>query len=273
MLTGSWEAGLKAVRRNGIGLEEQGICTCYSVDVLDLEKSPIKFHMAILLVKAYQTTKTLERLQNHLDITGTVLSLQNGLTVRSQMHKMLGEDRTISGITLCAAEQIEPGVVRHNGGSAVFIEEHHDAKAYSKAFSAAGFSVTISREIKKMIWEKAILNSAANPLGAILGLQNGRMAAMPDVMDIVDELIQEGCHVAETDGIILDPPSVQKKMRQILEDTSTNRCSMLQDVLHRRETEIEEINGAIVDLGKENGIPTPVQNTVRRLVRSIIREA
>lgn len=264
---------MNAIKQTGVGLVEQGVLSRYAVNVLDLEQPSIKFRNAIILVKAYQTRKALERILSSLHPKGTVLSLQNGLTTREQMLEVLGEERTVSGITLCAAEQIEPGLVRHNGGSAVFIGQHYGVESFKHVLTTAGFSVTATPEIRKMIWEKAILNSAANPLGAILGLKNGQMAGKPEVMGIMDELIREACAVADADGIKFDPLTVCQKMRQILTDTATNRCSMLQDVLHHRETEIEEINGAVITLGKKFGIPTPVQNTIYQLVRSIQREA
>ncbi len=272
-MTGSWEAGMNAIRQNGVGLIEQEVLSRYPVHVLDISKPSSGFRNAIILVKAYQTRKTLERIRPHLHAEGAVLSLQNGLTARETMLAQLGEERTISGITLCAAEQIEPGVVRHNGGSAIFLGQHQGVETYHTAFSSAGFSASVTTDISRMIWEKAILNSAANPLGAILRLQNGQMAGLPDVMNIMEELIQEACAVASADGCDFDPSAIRQKMRQILEGTATNRCSMLQDILHQRETEVEDINGAIVNLGKKYRIPTPVQKTICQLVRSIQREA
>ncbi len=203
---------------------------------------------------------------------GTVLSLQNGLTARNRMIEVIGESRSLSGITTCAAEQMEPGIVKHNGGSSIFIGDHPGAPGYQEVFLRAGFSTTTTTDIQKMIWEKAIINSAVNPLGALLGLRNGEILNRADLINIMDELIQEACAVAASDGFQLNPVEMKERLHRILNETATNRCSMLQDVIHGRETEIDDINGAIVSLANKNGIPTPVQNTVTQLVRSIKRE-
>jgi 2-dehydropantoate 2-reductase len=167
---------------------------------------------------------------------------------------------------------VEPGVARHNGGLSVFLGEHPSVGQYQKLLSQAGFTVTLTSDIQKMIWEKAIINSAANPLGALLRLRNGEMSELPDVMGIMDELIMEACTVALAEGCQVDATGLRERLRYILSETSTNRCSMLQDIMHGRETEIDDINGAIVRLAKKNGISTPVQNTVAQLVRSIRKE-
>jgi 2-dehydropantoate 2-reductase len=271
-MTGSWAAGMSAIRKNGVGLMEAGDVTYYPVPAFELPDSENKFHIAILLTKAYQMEAALQRVKSCLADDGTVLSLQNGLTARARMIEVIGEPRSLSGITTCAAEQLEPGVVRHNGGSSVIIGEHPRLAPYQKILLEAGFSVSANEDIQKLIWEKAIINSAANPVGAILGSTNGEMKALTNAMNLMDELIQEACTVAKAEGIQVLAKDMKKRLRHILEETSGNRCSMLQDVIHGRETEINDINGAIVQFGKKNGIPTPVQNTVTQLVRSIRRE-
>jgi 2-dehydropantoate 2-reductase len=271
-LTGSWEAGMAAIQKNGIGLMELGKVTYSPVTVLDLHKSLSEFQTAILLTKAYQTGETLLRVQSCLPEDGSVLSLQNGLTARNRMIEIIGERRSLSGITTCAAEQLEPGIVKHNGGSSIFLGDHPGASKYQELFLKAGFSITVTSDIQKMIWEKAIINSAVNPLGAILRLRNGEMMDQPDLINIMDELIREACAVAGSEGCQIEPVEMQGRLRHIMNETSTNRCSMLQDVIHGRVTEIDDINGAIVRLANKNGIPTPVQNTVTQLVRSIKRE-
>ncbi|NMB53484.1 MAG: 2-dehydropantoate 2-reductase [Leptolinea sp.] len=268
-LTGTFEAAMKTIRGRGIGLIEAGVTTFIPVATLDPSSSIKRFSKAILLTKAYQTTSSLKRVKPNLDEKGSVLSLQNGLTPRDQMISVIGEKRTISGITLCAGEQIEPGVVKHNGGKDVVIGQHPDTAYYRDILSGAGFTVTVTGDIRKMIWEKAIINSAANPLAAIMRYPNGKVYNSPDLMSLIDELIQEACQVARADGCPVNDEELRDRIRQILRDTSANRCSMLQDVINRRSTEIDDLNGAIINKAKKLGISTPVHRTITHLVRSI----
>lgn len=271
-LTGTWESGMDAIRNNGIGLIEMDKKSIIPVATLDETAVKSRFTAAILLTKAHQTRTALQRIEPWLSADGSVLSLQNGLTPRGQMLSVLGEQRAISGITLCAVELIEPGIVRHNGGKAVYLGQHPAAVYYQDILTRADFSVTVANDIQRMIWEKAVINSAANPLGAIMRYTNGEMSNQPDLMDVMDELIREACKVARAEGILVDPQELLARVRQIMKDSAGNRCSMLQDVLNGRKTEIEDINGVIIDLARKHGIATPVHETVARMVRSISKK-
>lgn len=271
-LTGTWEAGLNAIRREGVGLVEDGETVYYPVKVFNETDLSIRFSQAILLTKAYQTAAAMNRVKPWLGQNGTVLSLQNGLTPRLRLMEILGEGRTVSGTTTCAAEQTAPGITRHNGGESVVIGLHPAAETYREILSAGGFDVTLVDDIRRMIWEKAIINSAANPAGALLRMRNGEMAPLPDVMALMHTLITEACAVAAADGCPVDESEMSHRLRGILIRSASNRCSMLQDVLHGRETEINDINGAVLELAEKYNIQTPVQRTVTQLVRSIRRE-
>ncbi len=271
-LTGTWDPAMSAIRQNGIGLISGVRRDYFPVNVLDPEMDRTSYTRAILLTKAYQTSSALKRVKPWLAETCPVLSLQNGLTPRMRMVEILGESRTISGTTTCAAEQIEPGIVRHNGGESVLLGRHPEVEAYRDMLQTAGFDVTVVDDIRRMTWEKAIINSAANPVGAILRMKNGDMSGLPDVMSLMDSLIGEACDVAAADGCPIEAERMRQRLRDILSASSNNRCSMLQDVLHGRETEINDINGAILELAEKYRIQTPVQRTVTQLVRYIRRE-
>jgi 2-dehydropantoate 2-reductase len=272
VMTGTWEAGLNSIRRNGVGLVTGEKMEYFPVDVLDMEAQPVQFDRAIILTKAYQTSAALNRVKPWLSDSAVVLSLQNGLTPRMRLIEILGEARVISGTTTCAAEQIAPGVVNHHGGETISIGAHTEANGYREMFIDCGFEVSIIDDIKRMIWEKAVINSAANPVGAIMRMRNGEMAALPDVLALMDALIAEACAVAVADGCRINKAGMRQRLRTILDASASNRCSMLQDVMHGRETEINDINGAILELAEKFGIQTPVQRTVTQLVRSIKRE-
>lgn len=272
VLTGTWEPAMSAIRQNGIGLISEDHREFFPVTVMGPETDRSYYTRAILLTKAYQTSSALKRIKPWLADNCPVLSLQNGLTPRMRMIEILGEPRTVSGTTTCAAEQIEPGVVRHNGGESVLLGQHSGVEMYRELLLAAGFDVAVVDDIRQMTWEKAIINSAANPVGAILRMRNGEMAVMPDVMDLMDTLIGEACAVAAADGVPVEVERMRHRLREILAASSQNRCSMLQDVLHGRETEINDINGAILELAEKYHIQTPVQRTVTQLVRYIRRE-
>jgi 2-dehydropantoate 2-reductase len=270
-LTGTWEAGLTAIRNHGVGLVEEGQPqpAFFPVNLLEPGRSDGRITHALLLTKTYQTNNALNRVKPYLAENCVVLSLQNGLTARNLMANVIGIERTLSGVTTCGAEEISPGVSKHNGGLSVQIEDNPPAVFFDRVLSQAGFSVTREGDIRRIIWLKAIMNSAANPVGALVKMRNGEMLDDPELMRIMDDLIEEACTVASADGTGVDPGEMKNRFRVVMKDTANNRTSMLQDILNGRTTEIEEINGAIVELAIKYEVPVPVQQTITRLVRSL----
>jgi len=84
----------------------------------------------------------------------------------------------------------------------------------------------------------------------------------------MESLVSEAVSVSRALGIELDPAEMISAAKNVCEKTAANLCSMLQDLRAGRRTEIESINGIIVRYGMERGVPTPVNDTVCRLVRS-----
>jgi len=271
-MTDTWAEGVEAIRINGVRLVEETQTTTWKVKALNKPEQNVFFSTALILTKAYQTTEAVVFARGFLGKDGTLLTLQNGLTARSKITQILGEALVLSGITTCAAQMINPGVVKFNGGNFVRIGIHPNVENYQEIFTSAGFDVSIEPNIGAMIWEKAVLNAAINPLGAILGLTNGELKNDPDAFDLMKSLLAEGCIIARSAGFEIREDYISKILVTILNETAANQCSMLQDIQNGRQTEIDDINGALVEIAARNHIPTPVQEMVIRLVKATERK-
>ncbi|HXH96300.1 MAG TPA: ketopantoate reductase C-terminal domain-containing protein, partial [Gaiellaceae bacterium] len=119
-------------------------------------------------------------------------------------------------------------------------------------------------------WRKVIFNAATNPIGALTGLSHGRVCERPDLRALVSGLVDEGKAVAAAQGIVLDadPEELIDHAAQP-EVAYDHRASMLQDVDARRPTEIDYLNGGIVRVGREHGVPTPLNQAVWALVKGV----
>ena len=119
-------------------------------------------------------------------------------------------------------------------------------------------------------WRKVIFNAASNPIGALTGLTHGRVCERPDLRALVSSLVDEGKAVAAAQGIVLDAdPEDLIDHAARPEVGYDHKASMLQDVEARRPTEIAFLNGGIARFGRELGIPTPMNDTVTRLVTAL----
>jgi len=117
-------------------------------------------------------------------------------------------------------------------------------------------------------WTKLIFNAATNPVGALTLLHHGAAARFGPTGHLFDDLISEGEAVAKKLGIELhgDPRQLVQKGANA---PGKHRASMLQDVLAKRQTEVDFMNGAIVKWGEKSGVPTPLNRAIWQLIKGL----
>jgi 2-dehydropantoate 2-reductase len=119
-------------------------------------------------------------------------------------------------------------------------------------------------------WRKVIFNASTNPIGALTGLTHGRVCERPDLRALVSGLVAEGKAVAAAQGIVLDAdPEALIDHAAKPEVAYGHKASMLQDVEARRPTEVDWLNGGIVRVGREHGVPTPLNDAIWALVKGV----
>jgi 2-dehydropantoate 2-reductase len=121
-------------------------------------------------------------------------------------------------------------------------------------------------------WRKVIFNAATNPVGALTGLTHGRVCEDPALRRLVTGLVDEGKAVAAAQGIVLDAdPEELIDHAAKPEVAYGHRASMLQDVEAHRPTEVDWLNGGIVEFGRRLGVPTPLNEAIQALVKGLER--
>jgi 2-dehydropantoate 2-reductase len=231
--------------------------------------------LVLITVKAYDTGTVASLLKKSVKDTVPVLSLQNGLGNVEKLSRRLGYKWVIAGTTTEGALATGPGRVVHTGSGITWIGELNGKPsgrclAVARAFRGAGFSTVIDNNIKGVLWSKAIVNSAINPISALTHVRNGDLLKTSELRDIASEVIEEGSAVAYSNGILLKP-SPKRLLARVLDLTSKNKSSMLQDIEARRKTEIRELNGSISRLGSLAGLSTPFNDLLVGLVLSLER--
>lgn len=225
--------------------------------------------LILVTVKAYDTESVALLLKQTRARNVPVLSLQNGLGNVETLGLHLGRDSIIGGTTSEGALTNGPGKVNHTGFGMTWLGEMKGelskrCQAIGKAFRAAGFKTVITNNIKGVLWAKAIVNSAINPVTAIVHVRNGDLGN-PELHEIALRVIDEGREVALANGIVLEASS-RRLFARIISSTARNKSSMLQDIEAGRRTEIRQLNGSISRLGRSVGLSTPFNELLTRLV-------
>lgn len=258
---------MDAIRQAGLHITGETEVVAHPTVATSLDRDA---DLVVLTVKAYDTAAAAR------DIAATcsapVLSLQNGLDNEQTLADALGQRRVIGGVTSHGVRYLEPGHVEHTGTGETAIGELDGAlsrrvEAIAGMLTECGIATTVSSDIRREIWRKAVVNAAVNPLTAMLGCKNGRLLEDEQLRQLMHRICEEGAAVARACSV--DVGSITATAEEVARRTADNHSSMLQSLQRGQPTEIDHINGAIAAHGEKHGVATPVNETLTRLVAAM----
>jgi len=270
-LLGTWAAGLEALARDGIRLQENGSFIQESVRTSSDPAECEGAELALFLVKSWQTQRAAARLAKCLAAQGVALTLQNGLGNLELLEAELGPQRVALGVTTVGATVVGPGKVRFGGSGATYVAPHPRLEPLVDLLQTAGFEVHPADNIESLVWGKLVVNSGINALTALLEVPNGELLARPGARAIMQEAALETARVAEANGVKLPYPNPVEQVEEVARRTASNVSSMLQDIRRGAPTEVDAINGAVVQVADRLGVPVPVNRTLSNLVRAKVQ--
>jgi len=279
-------AHLDAVRARGLAVE--GLFGAHRVQglacVTDAAELRGPYAAVFLTVKAWDTAAVAAAIAPHLAADGFLLSLQNGLGNVEAAERALGAARVLGARVIFGAELVEPGRARVTVFADPVLIGSPDpadrvrqdaARVWATALAGAGIPADPTDALVAELWAKVLYNAALNPLGALLGVPYGDLAAHPDTRAVMDTVIEEAFAVARAEGVPFrwtDASAYRAAFYgRLVPATADHRSSMLQDIERGRPTEIDAINGEVAARGAARGIPAPVNATLTRLIRARAR--
>jgi 2-dehydropantoate 2-reductase len=257
----------------GLALEEKEGAQIIPMKATPDVTSVGKADLVIFFVKTYDTEKAVSD-SLVLEKEDTIfLTLQNGLGNEEVICKKIDRKKVILGVTGHGATLLRPGHVRHAGWGKTFIGELDHritdrAIRIAQMFYSAGIETEVSPNIHAQVWGKLLVNAGINALTALTGFRNGQLLDYPETARLMERLVFEAAEVAKRKGIHIEEDPIER-VRKTVEVTRENRSSMGQDFDHRRKTEIDAINGAVVREAQPLGISVPFNQAVTDLVKAI----
>jgi len=262
------EEHMKAIEKNGLKIEGATKGIFYP----KVKWDGSRYDVVLLTTKSYDTRKAVKEIKEKFGKIA-VLSLQNGLRNEEIIAEEMGMEYALGGITSHGATFLQAGKIYHAGKGETVIGELNGEiteriRKIADAFNECGIETKISRNIKKEIWRKAIINSAINGLTAVLRCKNGEILRDAHAEKLLEEICKEGIRVANAEGVGVDNEVIQKA-KEIAYKTADNISSMLQDILKGKKTEVEEINGEIVKIAKKHGIEAPLNEFLTYAIKAM----
>ena len=202
-----------------------------------------------------------------------VCSVQNGVGNEEIIAEFA--PRVMRGTTFPAGRIVEPGHVQQDTGGKTWMGPFEPKPAsmaevttLAARLTESGMETLAMADARGAQWTKLIFNAATNPIGALTGLPHGVACDQPAVRRLISGLAAEGVAVAKALGITPDSDP-EKLIDHAREVAYHHKASMLQDVLARRATEVDALNGGIVRFGEETGVPTPLNSAIQALIHGL----
>ncbi|MCI0533947.1 MAG: 2-dehydropantoate 2-reductase [Verrucomicrobiales bacterium] len=273
-----WKEAVDKINRDGLRVDDKaGNSTVTKIRALTNAIAADSTDLLIVFVKCYHTEAAVKAAQPIIGPGTTVLSLQNGWGNGPRIARMVGPDKVVLGVCYHSATVLGPGHVFHAGQGKTFVGEL-DGKMTGRlanladTFNKAGIEVTPTSEVLREIWSKLALNVATLPTSASLKLTADHLCDTDAMQSLMRELLNEAVLVANAQKIPLDFDERWQAITGLLKKLAPNsKPSMLQDVEKQRLTEIDVINGAIVEAGHRVGIPTPYNQALVWLIKALER--
>lgn len=222
--------------------------------------------VVLLCVKSSDTEAAGALIQPHLQANTLILCLQNGVDNADRLRAVLPRHTVSAAVVYVATEMAGAGHVKHNGRGDLVIEPSASSAAVAAALIAAGVPTVVADNVRGELWAKLILNCAYNAVSAIAQLPYGKTMASVGVQDVMRDVVAECLAVAQADGVQM-AGDVHQAVAKLAGSMPSQSSSTAQDLARGKPTEIDYLNGFIVQRGEALGVATPANRVLWALVK------
>ncbi len=234
--------------------------------------------LVLLSVKSLDTEKTVREIESLLPSKAVILSLQNGVANVDIASKIISNS-VYPAVVYVASGMVGDRTVKHHGRGELYIgsirnqspEDPQNLAEISTLFEDSDVPCPISPNIKREMWLKFLVNCTFNAISGIGQISYGEMVKFPEILKLVDDITKEFLVISSSEGVEISYAEAQQANQLIATTMVTQVSSTAQDLAKKKKTEIDFLNGYIVELGKRYGVPTPTNESVFSLVKMLER--
>ncbi len=258
---------LEALRTRGLLVES--IDGNFAVEHVNATDRPNEAVDAVLMtVKAWQIPEAAARIKPIVREDTIVVPLENGIDGPEQLASVLDRRNVAGGLCAIISFVVEPGVIKHAGGSPFIMFGELDNRVTPRAerlrdvLRGAGIKADIAEDIRKSMWSKFMFIAPMSGIGAVTRVPAGIWRSTPEARNLAQRATEEVVALAASEGVKLDDDAVTRTMQRFDALPPDATASLQRDVISGRPSELEAQLGAAVRLGRKSGVPTPVLETI-----------
>ena len=260
---------LARLQRQGLVINDQQ----YDIESIDPRESVGVVDLVIVALKHQHLEEALSHLDPLVGEDTVFLSLMNGLESEAIIGARFGLEKVLYGIVMSLDGQrsgnrvtySNPGI--HYFGKLDNRELDERVRRVQQAFDTAGIHHRTPEDMQRMLWWKFMINVGVNQASAVLGATYGMFRRSPDACALKESLMWEAIALAAAHRVELGQQDIDNWYDVLETVAPEGKTSMLQDIEAGRKTEVEIFAGTAVRLGREKGIPTPVNQSVLNIIR------
>ena len=266
---------VEVVNREGLWLETLTFAEFVPLQASADVRAARDADLVLFCVKTPDSADAAGLLAQHVKRDTVILSLQNGVDNASRIRTRIA-GLVIPSVVYVAATMTGPGRIKHGGRGELIIgledvalaaKKRATLEAIAGMCTRAAIPCRVADNIEGDMWEKLLMNCAYNAISALGRAHYGRIAKNPPAMETAVAAAKEVLAVARANGVRMPERDLIGAAVKLALMMTTATSSTAQDIARGKRTEIDFLNGFIVDRGKALNVPTPVNQTLHALVK------
>jgi 2-dehydropantoate 2-reductase len=266
---------VSAIKESGLYMECQSFQEHVTVKASTEYEATRDADLILFCVKSPDTESVAQEIKPFLCEDTIILSLQNGVDNCERIKTALSNP-VYPAVVYVAAGMAGPGHVKHFGRGELVIGDLagrdvclDQLNSIQDCLNRGNVPCSISKNIKHDMWLKFLVNCSYNAISGIGQIEYGQMVQLEQVNDLIEQITKEFLTVAEKEGIGISHEQAILANQQIAKTMAKQKSSTAQDLMKFKKTEIDYLNGYIVQRGLAHQISTPANQSVYALVKML----
>lgn len=250
----------------------------YDLPVSEPQAADAPADLIIVAVKQYHLEAAIAEMRPFVGAQTVILSLMNGISSEAMLGEAFGSEKVLYGLVIGIDGNRSGNQVRFNSAGTIHFGEADNTvwsgpvTAVAWLFETAGVAFQVPADMLHALWYKFMMNVGINQASASLLAPYGVFQRVPEAEELVEAAMREVIAIANSRKIPLSEQDILRWRKVLAGMPPDSNTSMVDDLLNGRQTELDMLAGTVIRLGRECGLPTPVNETLYRLIRTRERE-
>jgi 2-dehydropantoate 2-reductase len=269
-------AHLNALQQGGLHIDSPlGNVDLPKVQASDRPQAIGPVDVVLFTVKLYDVDASAATLAPLIGPETVVITMQNGVDAMDMVAKHVGEHHVAGGAAYIVAVIDKPGHIRHTTAQQLVFGERDGRRsdrlvAFEEAGTRAGFQAKASTDVVADLWTKFVRLATWSGMTTVTRSPMGVVRDTPETFAMMIAAIDEVIAVGRAKGVNLPADLMDSTLAMIKNFPASSKSSMLEDIERGRRLELPWLSGAVVRIGREVGVPTPIHQFITTILAPFV---